>query len=64
VVGPVWRPSVHLLGDLLLCLQYLAQHFGLGGMKASDGVMGGGGDKSPLPLAPKPLGELRVVPTI
>jgi hypothetical protein len=33
-------------------------------MKASDGVMGGGGGKSPLPLAPKPLGELRVVPTI
>jgi hypothetical protein len=33
-------------------------------MKASVGVMGGGGGKSPLPLAPKPLGELRVVPTI
>jgi hypothetical protein len=33
-------------------------------MKASDGVMGGGGGKSPLPPAPKPLGELRVVPTI
>jgi hypothetical protein len=33
-------------------------------MKASDGVMGGGGGKSLLPLAPKPLGELRVVPTI
>jgi hypothetical protein len=33
-------------------------------MKASDGVMGGGGGKSPLPLAPKPLGEPRVVPTI
>jgi hypothetical protein len=26
VVGPVWRPSVHLLGDLLLRLQDLAQH--------------------------------------
>jgi hypothetical protein len=26
--------------------------------------MGGGGGKSPLPLSPKPLGELRVVPTI
>jgi hypothetical protein len=24
VVGPVWRPSVHLLGDLLLRLQDLA----------------------------------------
>jgi hypothetical protein len=23
VVGPVWRPSVHLLGDLLLRLQDL-----------------------------------------
>jgi hypothetical protein len=33
-------------------------------MKASVGFMGGGGGKSPLPLAPKPLGELRVVPTI
>jgi hypothetical protein len=31
VVGPMWRPSVHLLGDLLLCLQDLAQHLGLGG---------------------------------
>jgi hypothetical protein len=26
--------------------------------------MGGGGGKSPLPFAPKPFGELRVVPTI
>jgi hypothetical protein len=60
----MWRPSVHLLGDLLLRLQDLAQHFGWVAMKASDGVMGGGGGKSPLPLAPKPLGELRVVPTI
>jgi hypothetical protein len=33
-------------------------------MKASDDVMGGGGSKSPLLLAPNPLGELRVVPTI
>jgi hypothetical protein len=33
-------------------------------MKASDGVMGGGGSKSPLPFVPNPLGELRVVPTI
>jgi hypothetical protein len=33
-------------------------------MKASDGVMGGGGGKSLLPPALKPLGELRVVPTI
>jgi hypothetical protein len=31
VVGPVWRPSVHLLGDLLLRMQDLAQHLGLGG---------------------------------
>jgi hypothetical protein len=31
VVGPVWRPSVHLLSDLLLRLQDLAQHLGLGG---------------------------------
>jgi hypothetical protein len=33
-------------------------------MKASDGVMGGGGSKSPLPFAPKLLGELHVVSTI
>jgi hypothetical protein len=33
-------------------------------MKASDGVMGGGGDKSLLLFAPNPLGELRVGPTI
>jgi hypothetical protein len=26
--------------------------------------MGSGGGKSPLPFAPNPLGELRVVPTI
>jgi hypothetical protein len=31
VVGPVWQPSVHLLGDLLLHLQDLAQHLGLCG---------------------------------
>jgi hypothetical protein len=31
VVGPVWRPSVHLLGNLLLRLQDLAQHLSLGG---------------------------------
>jgi hypothetical protein len=31
VVGPVWWPSVHLLGNLLLHLQDLAQHLGLGG---------------------------------
>jgi hypothetical protein len=31
VVGPVSRPSVHLLGNLLLCLQDLAQHLSLGG---------------------------------
>jgi hypothetical protein len=60
----VWRPSVHLLGDLLLHLQDLAQHLSWVAMKASDGVMGGGGGKSLLPLALKPLGELRVVPTI
>jgi hypothetical protein len=24
MIGPVWRPSVHLLGDLLLRLQDLA----------------------------------------
>jgi hypothetical protein len=33
-------------------------------MNVSDDVMGGGGGSSPLPDAPKPLGELRVGPTI
>jgi hypothetical protein len=33
-------------------------------MKASDGTMGDGGGKSPLPFSPNPLGELCVVPTI
>jgi hypothetical protein len=33
-------------------------------MKASDGVMGDGGEKSLLPVTPNPLGELRVGPTI
>jgi hypothetical protein len=27
----MWWPSVHLLSDLLLCLQDLAQHLGLRG---------------------------------
>jgi hypothetical protein len=33
-------------------------------MKASDGVMGGGGGRLVLQVAPNPLGELRVGPTI
>jgi hypothetical protein len=33
-------------------------------MKASDGVMGGGGGKSLLPVASNLLGEMRVGPTI
>jgi hypothetical protein len=33
-------------------------------MKASDGVMGGGGGKSLLQFAPNPLAELRMVPII
>jgi hypothetical protein len=33
-------------------------------MNASHGVIGGGGDSSPPPDAPKTLGELRVGPTI
>jgi hypothetical protein len=33
-------------------------------MKASDGVMGGGGGISLLPVAPNPLGELCMGPTI
>jgi hypothetical protein len=31
MVGPVWQSSVHLLGNLLLRLQDLAQHLSLGG---------------------------------
>jgi hypothetical protein len=33
-------------------------------MKASNGVMGGGGGRSLLPVALNPLRELRVCPTI
>jgi hypothetical protein len=33
-------------------------------MKVSTGVMGGGGGRSPLPDVSKPLGVLRVDPTI
>jgi hypothetical protein len=33
-------------------------------MKASDDVMGSGGGRSLLPVAPNPLAELRVGPTI
>jgi hypothetical protein len=60
----MWRLSVHLLGDLLLRLQDLAQHLGLGGHEGLRQCHGRGWWQSPLPLAPKPLGELRVVPTI
>jgi hypothetical protein len=31
MVGPMGRPSVHLLSDLLLRLQDLVQHLGLRG---------------------------------
>jgi hypothetical protein len=34
VIGPMWRPSVHLLGYLLLRLQDLAQHLSLSGHKS------------------------------
>jgi hypothetical protein len=34
VVGPMGRPSVHLLSDLLLRLQDLAQHLSLRGHKS------------------------------
>jgi hypothetical protein len=53
-----------LLGDLVPCLQDLAQHLDLSGYEGLDDVMGGGGGSSPLPDAPKPLGELRVRHTI
>jgi hypothetical protein len=31
MIGPMWRPSVHLLSDLLLHLQDLARYHGLSG---------------------------------
>jgi hypothetical protein len=31
MIGPNWRSLLHQLGHLLLRLQDLAQHFGLGG---------------------------------
>jgi hypothetical protein len=34
MIGPVWRPPVHLLSNLLLCLQDLAQHLRLCGHEA------------------------------
>jgi hypothetical protein len=29
MIGPMWRPSVHLLSDLLVRLQDLEHHLGL-----------------------------------
>jgi hypothetical protein len=55
---------VHLLRDLLLRLENLANTSVWAAMKVSTGVMGGGGGISPLPDASKPLGVLRVDPTI
>jgi hypothetical protein len=51
----MWRPSAHLQGSLLLRLQDLAQLLGLVAIKASDGIMGGGGGRSLLPVAPNLL---------
>jgi hypothetical protein len=34
MIDPMWWPSVHLLGYLLLRLQDLVQHFGLSGHKS------------------------------
>jgi hypothetical protein len=33
MIGPMWWPSVHLLGDQLLRLQDLMHHLGLSGHK-------------------------------
>jgi hypothetical protein len=60
----MWSPLVLLLGYLLLRLQDLAQHLGLSGHKSLRGVMGDDGGSSLLPVAPNPLGELHVGPTI
>jgi hypothetical protein len=53
-----------LLGYLLLRLQDVAQHLGLSGYKSLRRRHGGGGDRSLLPVASNPLGEIRVGPTI
>jgi hypothetical protein len=63
MISSHWGSLLHLLGDLRLRLQNLAQHFGLVAMKVSTGVMGGGGGRSPLPDSSKLLGVLRVDPT-
>jgi hypothetical protein len=67
MIGPMRRSLFQLLYPLvhlLLHLQELAQYVGLRVRSASVSVMGGGGGGSPLPEAPKPLGVLRVGPTI
>jgi hypothetical protein len=55
---------VHLLRDLLLRLQIWRNTLVWAAMEVSTGVMGGGRGRSPLPDASKPLGVLRVDPTI
>jgi hypothetical protein len=67
MIGPVRRSLFQLLyplAHLLLHLQELAQYVGMHCQKCLCGVKGGGGGGSPLPEAPKPLGVLRVGPTI
>jgi hypothetical protein len=60
----MWWPSVHLLGYLLLVSRIWRSTSVCMAIKASDSVMGGGGGSLLLLVAPNPLGELRVGPTI
>jgi hypothetical protein len=55
---------LQLLSKLLLRLQELPHHLSLGDHKLLLMVMLGAGGGASLPLAPKPLGEARVCPTI
>jgi hypothetical protein len=64
VIGPVWRPSVHLLSDLLLRLQDLAQHLSLRGHEGLRRCHGWQWRQVTAIVRSNPLGELRVVPTI
>jgi hypothetical protein len=60
----MWRPSVHLLSDLLLRLQDLAQHLGLSGHEGIRWCHGRRWRHVTATGRSNPLGELRLGPTI
>jgi hypothetical protein len=64
MVGPVWRPSVHLLGNLLLRLQDLAQHLGFRGHEGLRWRHGRWWRQVTGTVRSETLGEMRVVRTI